>query len=224
MFPVSDLEDLYCRYTNNTVFVLDTADTCGVSEASTLRLLCSAYPHFSVHVCPMCTRISQYTCVRGTHFPSTRISAVSTSSLIRMSEVHAYLPVQVCPGYTGYTFSKYTYVRGKHVSLIHVCPEGTTVCPVHVCPGNTYFTITRVSVVRSFRHYTCIQRLHVFPQHTCERYTCFSRAYLCPWYERFPNTRVSGGYKCFLSRCTSEKHAFREHACVRGTPTFERVI
>ena len=46
---VSDLEDLYCRYTNNTVFVLDTADTCGVSEASTLRLLFRR------------TRISQYT-------------------------------------------------------------------------------------------------------------------------------------------------------------------
>ncbi|GFG36137.1 hypothetical protein Cfor_02752, partial [Coptotermes formosanus] len=26
------LEDLYCRYTNNAVFVLDTADTCGDVE------------------------------------------------------------------------------------------------------------------------------------------------------------------------------------------------
>jgi hypothetical protein len=63
MFPLSDLEDLYCRYTNNTVFVLDTADTCGVSEASMLRLLCPGYTRylrtraagvhiFRIRVCP----------------------------------------------------------------------------------------------------------------------------------------------------------------------------
>ena len=148
------------------------------------------HAYLSVHLCPGYTRISQYTCVRGT-----RIS-LST----RVSGVHAYLSVHLCPWHS---FSEYTYVRDKHVSLIHVFPGGKTISPVHiqVCPVNTHFPITRVSVIHSFPHYTCIRGV-----------TCVSRAHVCPWYERFSNIRVFG------------KHAFPEHACVRGTPSFERVL
>ena len=133
MFPVSDLEDLYCRYTNNTVFVLDTADTCGVSEVCTLRLLCPGYTRFlsivvagvhaylSVHVCLGYAPISQYTCVRGTR--------VSLSTPV--SGVHAYFSVHLCPGYTH--ISQYTCVRGTRVSF-STPVSMALIFRVHVCP------------------------------------------------------------------------------------------
>jgi len=93
------------------------------------------------------------------------LSGVHAFPSTRMSEVHAYLSLHVCPGYT---FSEYTYVRSKNISLILVCPG------VQPFPQCTYVRVTRI-----------------FRLHVCPWYARFPTTRVFGGYMRFPSTRVS---------------------------------